>query len=107
MRRCLFYRITGGDLFTGLLATTQTVVPKRNQPVWQYRECLLALRTTSTPNPHAYVHVIVRLPESLAMADDRGSLTNWTPPWQAIQRNYPGSMLSFASGSAITKIRLA
>jgi hypothetical protein len=41
------------------------------------------------------------------MTDDRGSLTNWTPAWQAMQRNYPGSMLSSASGSAITRIRLA
>jgi hypothetical protein len=51
--------------------------------------------------------VVVRLPEPLAMTDDRGGVTNWTPPRQAIQWNYPGSMLSFASGSAIRKIRLA
>jgi hypothetical protein len=49
----------------------------------------------------------MRLPEPLSMTDDRGGFTNWTPARQAIQRNYPGSMLSFASGSAIRKIRLA
>jgi hypothetical protein len=51
--------------------------------------------------------VVVRLPLPPAMADDRGGFTNRTPAWQAIQRNYPGSMLSFVSGSAIRKIRLA
>jgi len=51
--------------------------------------------------------VVVRLPLPPAMADDRGGFTNWTPPWQAIQRNYPGSKLSLASGSAMRKIKLA
>jgi hypothetical protein len=87
--RCLFRRVAGGYPFTGLLPTTQAIVPKRNQPVGQDREGLVALPTEPTPNPHACVHVVVRLAESLAMTDDRGGRTNWTPSRQSIQRNYP------------------
>jgi hypothetical protein len=82
-------------------------VPKRNQPVGQDREGVVALPTESTSNPHLCMSVVMRLPQSPAMPDDRGSLTNRTPPRQAIQWNYPGSLLSSASGSAITRIRLA
>jgi hypothetical protein len=105
--RCLFHRVAGGNPFTGLLSTTQAVVPKRNQPVGQDCEGLVALPAKSAANPQAYMPVIVCLPEPLAMTDDPGRPTNWTPARQAIQRNYPGSMLSSASGSAITRIRLA
>ena len=105
--RCLFHRVAGGNPFTSLLSTTQAVVSKRNQPVGQDCEGLVALPAKPAANPQAYMPVIVCLPEPLAMTDDRGSLTNWTPARQAIQRNYPGSMLSSASGSAITRIRLA
>jgi hypothetical protein len=106
--RCgLFRRVAGGDSFTGLLSTMQAVVPKRNQPVGQNRERLFASSTAPAPNPQACVHVVVRLPEPLAMTNDRGGFANGTPPRQVIQRNYPGSLLSFASGNAITKIRLA
>jgi hypothetical protein len=85
----------------------QAVMSGRHQPVRQDRESVAALPTEATPNPHACVHVVVRLPEPLAMTDDGGGLTNWTPPRQAIQWNYPGSLLSSASGNAITRIRLA
>ena len=105
--RCLFHGVADSDAFPSLLFTTQAVVPKRNQPVGQDCEGLFALPTKPAPNPQAYMPVIVCLPEPLAMTDDRGSLTNWTPARQAIQRNYPGSMLSSVSGSAITRIRLA
>ena len=103
----LLSRVAGSDLLAGLLSATQAIVPKRNQPVGQDCEGLVALPAKSAANPQAYMPVIVCLPEPLAMTDDRGSLTNWTPARQAIQRNYPGSMLSSASGSAITRIRLA
>jgi hypothetical protein len=105
VRRCLLSRVTGSDPFAGLLAATQAIVSKRNQPVGQDREGLIALTTKPAPNPQACVPVVVSLPESSTMTDDRGSLTNWTPPRQVIQGNYPGSMLSSASGSAITRIR--
>src|SRR5215469_17856947 len=38
------------------------------------------------------------------MADDRVAPANRASPRQTLQRNYPGSSLSFASGSAITRI---
>jgi len=38
------------------------------------------------------------------MADDRVVLADWTSPRQEGQRDHPGSMLSFASGSAIKRI---
>ena len=37
-------------------------------------------------------------------ADDREVPANWTPPWQVVQWDHPGSVLSFASGSAIKRI---
>jgi hypothetical protein len=48
--------------------------------------------------------VIVGLTKPLSVADDRVVMANGTSPWKAIQRNYPGSMLSFVSGSAIKRI---
>jgi hypothetical protein len=33
--------------------------------------------------------------QSSAMADDRGSVTNWTPTWQAIPGNHAGSLFVF------------
>jgi hypothetical protein len=51
-----------------------------------------------------FAPVIVGLAESPSVADDRVVLANRTSPRQAIQRNYPGSMLSFVSGSAIKRI---
>jgi hypothetical protein len=38
------------------------------------------------------------------MTDDRVVAANRTPPREEAQRNYPGSILSFASGSAIKRI---
>ena len=51
-----------------------------------------------------FVLIIVALAESPSMADDRVVATNWTSPRQEVQRDHPGSMLSFASGSAIKRI---
>ena len=44
------------------------------------------------------------LAQSPAVADDRVVPADGTSPRQEIQRNHPGSMLSFASGSAIKRI---
>jgi hypothetical protein len=107
VQRCLPCRLTSGDPFAGLLSAMQAVMSERHQPVRQDRDSVVALPTEATPNPHACVHVVVRLAEPLAMTNDGCSLTNWTPPRQAIQWNYPGSLLSSASGNAITRIRLA
>ena len=60
--------------------------------------------TDPTPQPDAYMPVVVALTESPAVADDRVVTTDWTSPRQKIQWDHPGSMLSFASGSAINSI---
>jgi hypothetical protein len=70
----------------------------------QYREGLAARLTDSTPHPDARMPVVVALTESPAVADDRVVTTDWTSPRQQRQRDHPGSMLSFASGSAINRI---
>ena len=57
--------------------------------------------TDSTSHPNVIVIFVVSLAEPPSMADDRVGVANRTSPWQEIQRDYPGSMLSFASGSAI------
>ena len=48
--------------------------------------------------------IIVALTESLSVADDRVVAADGTSPRQKVQRDHPGSMLSFASGSAIKRI---
>ena len=60
--------------------------------------------TDSASHPNAFVAVIVGLAEPPSMADDRVVAANRTSPRQEIQRDHPGSMLSFASGSAIKRI---
>jgi hypothetical protein len=39
-----------------------------------------------------------------SMTDDRVTTANRASPWEQIQRDHPGSILSFASGSAIKRI---
>ena len=104
MRRCLLKGITGGDLFAGLLSTLQAVVPGRREPIGQDREGLAAWLADSAPHPEACVPVVVALTESPSVADDRVVTTDWTSPRQEVQGDHPGSMLSFASGSAINRI---
>ena len=94
----------GGDALTGLLSATQAVVRRRRQPIGQDREGLPARLTDSAPHPDAFVPVIVGLAESPSVADDRVVSANRTSPRQEVQRDHPGSMLSFASGSAIKRI---
>jgi hypothetical protein len=48
--------------------------------------------------------VVVALTKSPAVADDRVVTANGTSLRQQLQRDHPGSMLSFASGSAIKRI---
>ena len=60
--------------------------------------------TDSAAHPDAFVPVIVGLAESPSVADDRVVPANRTSPRQEVQRDHPGSMLSFASGSAIKRI---
>jgi hypothetical protein len=57
--------------------------------------------TDSASHPNVFVLVIVGLAEPPSMADDGIVAAERTPPRQEVQRDYPGSMLSFAPGSAI------
>jgi hypothetical protein len=104
MRRGLFNGITCGDAFARLLSATQAEMPRRRQPIGQDREGLPAWMTDSAPHPNAFASVIVGLAEAPAVADDRVTLASRTPSWQEVQRDYPGSILSFASSSAIKRI---
>ena len=104
MRCGLLSSITGGDPLAGLLPAVQAVVPGWRQPIGQDREGLPARLTDSAPHPDAFVLVIVALTESPSVADDRVVAANGTSPRQEVQRDHPGSMLSFASGSAIKRI---
>ena len=54
--------------------------------------------------PNALMPVVVGLAETSSMANNRVVPANWTSPRQEVQRDHPGSMLSFASGSAIKRI---
>ena len=60
--------------------------------------------TDPTTHPNAFVTGIVGLAGSPAMADDRVIAANRAQPREKIKRDHPGSMLSFASGSAIKRI---
>ena len=104
MRCGLFGGLAGGDPLTGLLSAMEGVVPGRRQPIGQDREGLPARLTDSAPHPNAFLPVIVGWTEPSSMADDRVVPANWTSPRQQVQRDHPGSMLSFASGSAIKRI---
>jgi hypothetical protein len=79
-------------------------MPGRCQPVRQDSEGLPARSTNPTTHPDAFVLLVVRLPEPQSVADDRVVSAQRAQPRQEIQRNYPGSMLSLASGSAIKRI---
>jgi len=50
------------------------------------------------------VPVIVSLAVPLSMPDDRVLPANRASPRKKIQRDHPGSLLSFVSGSAIKRI---
>jgi hypothetical protein len=50
------------------------------------------------------VPIIVALTKSPSVADDRIVMANRASPRQKVQRDHPGSALSFASGSAIKRI---
>ena len=96
--------VAGGDPLVGLLATVQGVMSGWCKPIRQDGEGLPARLADSAPHPAALVPVIVTLTESPSMTDDGVFPTNWTSPRQAVQRDHPGSRLSFVSGSVINRI---
>src|SRR5713101_3788958 len=90
-----------GNPLTGLLSATQAEMPRRRHPIGQDREGLPARMTDSTSHPNAFVPVVVGLAQPPPMSEDRVVPANWTPPREEVQWDHPGSMLFFASGSAI------
>ena len=101
VRRCLLNRIAGGDALASLLSATQAERRCRREPIGQDREGLPAGMTDSASHPNVIVMFVVGLAGTPSVADDRVIAANRTSPRQEIQRDHPGSMLSFASGSAI------
>jgi hypothetical protein len=63
--------ITGTDSLARLLATAQGEMRERGQPFRQDGEGLLAWMADPAADPDALVSVIVRLPDSPSVADDR------------------------------------
>jgi hypothetical protein len=107
MWRGILDRIASADALTRVLATTQRKLRRWCEPVGQHRERLMARAADAPPHPQAVVQLVVSLPESTSVTDDRVAMTNRTSPRQTLQRNYPGSRLSFVSGNAIKRITLA
>ena len=105
MRRRLLNGVPFGEALTGLLAATQAEMPRRHQPIGQDREGLATRVADSASHPNAFVPVVVSLTGTPSMANDRVVLADRTSPRQEVQGDHPGSMLSFASGSAIKRIR--
>lgn len=82
----------------------QSEVPKWDQALGQNREGLPARTAYPSSHPYSFLLVVVSLAEAPSVANDRIVAANGASPRQALQRNYPGSGLSFVSGSAITRI---
>jgi hypothetical protein len=104
VRRCLLNGSPGGDLLTSLLPAPQAERRRGDEPIGQDRESLSARITNPASHPDAFVPVIVCLAVAPSVADDRVTPANRTSPRQEGQRDHPGSMLSFSSGSAIKRI---
>ena len=104
VRRCLLEGVTGGEALAGQFPTTQSERSLRHQPTRQDGKRLSTGTTDPASYPNRSVPVIVALPEPASMANDRTFEAERAPPRQQLQGNYPGSVLSFVSGSAIKRI---
>jgi hypothetical protein len=100
----LFGSLASRDPVARLLPAVKGVVTGWNQPIGQDRESLPTRLADSAPHPNPFALLIVALASAPSMANDRVVAANWTTPWQVLERNHPGSMLSSASGSAIKRI---
>jgi len=98
--------VTDGDPLAGLFAAMQAIVRNRRQPIGQDREGFLARPANPAPHPNIFVPIIVCLSKPSSVADDRVVLASWASPWKECQRNYPGSTLTFGSGSAIKSVTI-
>lgn len=99
--RCLLDGKACGNALTGLLPALQAERRRRGEPIGQDGERLPARMTDSAPHPNVFVVFVVGLAKPPSMANDRVVAADWTAPRQVIKWDHPGSMLSFASGSAI------
>ena len=70
----------------------------------QDRKGLLTGAADPSSDPNAFVPVIVTVAEPASMADDGVFPAHRATPGQEAQRNYPGSLWSFGSGSEIKRI---
>jgi len=96
--------LAGAEVLTGQLPAAQSERRCRSQPIRQDRERRTTRRANAAAHPDSLVLGIVALPEPPPMADNGMRQTKWAPPRQQGQGNYPGSPLSFVSGSAIKSI---
>jgi hypothetical protein len=104
VRRGLLNGFAGGNPLTRLLSTAQSVLPRRCEPLGQDRKGLPTRLTDSTSHPDRFTLIVMALAESPSVTDDGVLPADGTLPRQEGQRDHPGSMLSFDSGSAIKRI---
>src|ERR1700674_2934285 len=104
VRRGLLNGFAGGNPLTRLLSTAQSVLPRRCEPLGQDRKGLPARLTDSTSHSDRFTLIVMSVAESLSVTDDGVLPADGTLPRQEGQRDHPGSMLSFDSGSAIKRI---
>jgi hypothetical protein len=104
VRCCLLGNVTGAHSVACLQATPQGEMRERNQPFRQDGEGLPAWMTDPTADPNAVMLVIVRLPQSPSVTNDRLITAKWAQPREQMKRNHPGSMLSGVSANAIKRI---
>jgi hypothetical protein len=104
VRYGLFNRFPRGQPLTGILSTVQGVVCRRCEPLGQDGEGFLTWLTHSAPHPDRFSSIVVALAEPPSVTGDRILPADGALPRQEGQRDYPGSMLSFGSGSAIKRI---
>jgi hypothetical protein len=101
---------TNGAVAIGLprlLPTIEGVASVWRRPDRQNCECPPAEWTSHAANPDAIVLLIMCLFSALSMTDEGLLTAKWTLAGQKMQRErgHPGSVLSFASGSAIKRIK--
>jgi hypothetical protein len=100
----LLKRIPCGDSLAGLSSAKHTKVTGRRERIWQDGEGHAARMADSAPDPSTLVQVIVDLTKPSSMANDCVAPAQRTSPWEELQRNHPGSVLSSVAGSAIKRI---
>jgi hypothetical protein len=100
----LLSSFTGRQVLASLLPAVQGERSRWRQPIGQDGEGLLARLTNAAPHPNAIMTVIAGITKPLPVAHDRVVTTERTSPWEKVQRDHPGSVLSSASGSAIKRI---